>query len=90
MGFSMTIAYGAAEYRLNPTYMKNLEEMNTDVLKTIVAAYTASYYGKTLSEEEMAECKKTIDLIKNEIEAREQSLKNKSTFSSSDEEGNSE
>ena len=80
----MTIAYGAAEYRLNPTYMKNLEEMNTDVLKTIVAAYTASYYGKTLSEEEMAECKKTIDLIKKEIEMREQTMKDKLSTDSND------
>ena len=49
--------------------MTNFSNIATDVLHSIVAAYTASY-GRHLTEEEMIDCAKTIEAIKREIESR--------------------
>ena len=49
--------------------MTNFSNIATDVLHSIVAAYTASY-GRHLTEEEMIDCTRTIEAIKQEIESR--------------------
>lgn len=49
--------------------MTNYKDVKTGVLRSIMAAYTASY-GRELTEEEKTECQKTIQLIKMELDAR--------------------
>ena len=49
--------------------MNPYREMKTEVLRNILAAYTASY-GRSLTEEESLECKETINLISMELEYR--------------------
>ena len=51
--------------------MNPYREMKTEVLRNILAAYTASY-GRALSEEESLECKETIRLISLELECRKE------------------
>ena len=66
--------------------MTNLEGVDTEVLKTIFAAYTA-YYGRELTEEESLECKKTIELIKLEIESRKEEIRLANNNKTDDNEG---
>ena len=49
--------------------MNPYREMKTEVLRNILAAYTASY-GRVLTEEESVECRETIKLITLELEHR--------------------
>lgn len=44
-------------------------ETKTEVLRNILAAYTASY-GRMLTEAEAIECKESIDLISLELDRR--------------------
>ena len=49
--------------------MNHFRKMKTEVLRNILAAYTASY-GRMLTEAEAIECKETIDLISLELDRR--------------------
>jgi len=49
--------------------MSDLKRIETIVLFTMVAAHS-SYYGRLLTEDEVADCKTTICLIQDEIASR--------------------
>ena len=50
--------------------MNPYREMKTEVLRNILAAFTASY-GRMLTEAETVECKETIELITLELASRD-------------------
>ena len=49
--------------------MRPFENTSTEVMKKLLAAYTASY-GRMMTQEEAIDCEKTIGLINMELKLR--------------------